>query len=231
MLSTVLLASAETLGRQPSHRPPLCLFPVGERDVHIEPSHLEWVLLPIRDRTCPAVKPKHPQLPESLLHAAASTRHHTNVVTVLQAGHGVHGVMHPMPRRPVPSKGRSRVLAIASNITLGHNAWTRQLCRYGSLGPVDVVADMQLRAVARTYRLPGTGSRSMLFRFDEVEGQPMFRAIATASDRRDFELGHSFAGVHLWFWGDVEGHITIEPGARFVVWCGSDIGEGTVQSC
>ncbi|HET6918724.1 MAG TPA: hypothetical protein VFI46_04575 [Jiangellaceae bacterium] len=52
-----------------------------------------------------------------------------------------------------------------------------------------------------------------------------------AGDGRDFEPRHSFAGVHLWFWGDVEGHITIEPGARFVVWYGGDIGEGTIQSC
>lgn len=71
----------------------------------------------------------------------------------------------------------------------------------------------------------------MLFRFDEVEGQPMFGAVATSSDGRDFEPGGSFAGVQLWFWGDVEGHITIEPGARFVVWYGGDIGEGSVQPC
>lgn len=92
---------------------------------------------------------------------------------------------------------------------------------------MDVIADMQLWAVDRTYRLPGTGSRSMLFRFDEVDGQPLFGAVATASDGRDFEPGGSFAGIHLWFWGDVESRIAIEPGARFAVWYGG----GIVQSC
>jgi hypothetical protein len=71
----------------------------------------------------------------------------------------------------------------------------------------------------------------MLFRFDDAEGQAMFGAVATATDGRDFEPGGSFLGVHLWFWGDVEDHVTIEPGARFVVWYGADIGEGTVRSC
>ena len=71
----------------------------------------------------------------------------------------------------------------------------------------------------------------MLFRFDEVEGQPMFGAVAIASDGRDFEPGGSFAGVHLWFWADAEARAIVEPGARFVVWYGADIGEGTVQSC
>jgi hypothetical protein len=95
---------------------------------------------------------------------------------------------------------------------------------------VDIVADLQLWALDRRYRLPGTGSRSMLFRFDDIEGQPMFGAVATASDGRDFEPGRTFAGVHLWLWGDVEAHLTVEPGTRFVVWYGGDIGEGIVRS-
>jgi hypothetical protein len=107
---------------------------------------------------------------------------------------------------------------------------TTHICRYGTLGLVDIVVDLQLWAMDRRYRLPGTGSRSMLFRFDEIEGQPMFGAVATASDGRDFEPGRSFAGVHLWLWGDVEAHLTVEPGTRLVVWYGGDIGEGIVRS-
>ncbi|HZA78773.1 MAG TPA: hypothetical protein VE623_20540 [Acidimicrobiales bacterium] len=52
---------------------------------------------------------------------------------------------------------------------------------------MDAVVDLQLWALDRAYRLPGTGSRSMLFRFDEVEGQPLFGAVATAGGSRDFE--------------------------------------------
>jgi hypothetical protein len=44
---------------------------------------------------------------------------------------------------------------------------------------VDAVVDFQLWALDRAYRLPGTGSRSVLFRFDDVEGQPIFGAAAT----------------------------------------------------
>jgi len=71
----------------------------------------------------------------------------------------------------------------------------------------------------------------MLFRFDNIEGQPLFGAVATASDSRDFEPGQSFADVRLWFWVDAEARAAIEPGARFVVWYGGDIGEGVVRSC
>ena len=71
----------------------------------------------------------------------------------------------------------------------------------------------------------------MLFRLDDVEGQPLFGGVPSASDGRDFEPGESFAGVRLWFWMDTEALAAIEPGARFVVWYGGDIGDGVVRSC
>jgi hypothetical protein len=95
---------------------------------------------------------------------------------------------------------------------------------------VDIVVDLQLWAMDRRYRLPGTGSRSMLFRFDEIEGQPMFGAAATASDGRDFRAWTELRPRPSLAPGDVEAHPTVEPGTRFVVWYGGDIGEGIVRS-
>jgi hypothetical protein len=80
-------------------------------------------------------------------------------------------------------------------------------------------------AAGRAYRLPGAGSRSLLYVFD---GQQI-GALATTADERDLVPGSQREGVLLRFWTD-EARGLVAVGSSFTVWYGSIVGDGEVQS-
>jgi len=77
----------------------------------------------------------------------------------------------------------------------------------------------------RAYRLPGAGSRSLLYVFD---GRQIGAHVVTA-DGRDLVPGSEHKGVLLTFWTD-EARILVVQGISFEVWYGGVVGEGKVQS-
>ena len=68
----------------------------------------------------------------------------------------------------------------------------------------------------------------MLFRFDDLDGEPLVGAIATSADGTDFAPGRSFTDVRLEFWTD-EARAVASAGGRVTVWYGGDIGKGVVR--
>jgi hypothetical protein len=76
----------------------------------------------------------------------------------------------------------------------------------------------------REYRLPGSGSRSLLYVFD---GQQV-GASAETRDGRDLTPGSSHDGVRLTFW-DPAAIPLVDAGAAFEVWYGGVIGRGMVD--
>jgi hypothetical protein len=88
------------------------------------------------------------------------------------------------------------------------------------------VVDLRLYAQAdRAYRLPGTGSPSLLYVFNEQQ----IGALATTADERDLVPGSEHTGVLLTFWTD-EARILVAEGASLAVWYGGVVGEGEVRS-
>lgn len=88
------------------------------------------------------------------------------------------------------------------------------------------VVDLHLHpAVDRAYRLPGAGSRSLLYVFD---GQQI-GAQAVTADGRDLVPGSEHTATVLTFWAD-EARIIVTEGARFSVWYGGTVGDGLVSS-
>lgn len=90
----------------------------------------------------------------------------------------------------------------------------------------DLVAQVRFSLepdAGRDYRLPGVGSRSMLFVFDgqQVGGQ--------AQSDKDFTPASTHDGVTLTFW-DEAARALVTPGAAFDVWYGETIGHGLVES-
>jgi hypothetical protein len=76
----------------------------------------------------------------------------------------------------------------------------------------------------RRFRLPGSGSRSLLYVF---EGQQI-GAHAETSDGEDLTPGTSHKGVQLTFWAP-ESEAIVRPGATFEIWYGGIIGHGSVD--
>jgi hypothetical protein len=82
---------------------------------------------------------------------------------------------------------------------------------------------IELHASDRQFKLPGGGSRSLLYRFGEV----LLGARAVTADGRDLSPGSSHPDVTLEFWAD-EADAAVAPGAAFTVWYGEDVGSGVV---
>jgi hypothetical protein len=97
-------------------------------------------------------------------------------------------------------------------------------------GAVKVEAELTLFENERQFKLPGSGSPSMLFRFHEAKGAPTFGAWAIATDGRDFEPGERSLMVTLDFRADAAAREVVRVGSRFTVWYGSDVGRGQVRS-
>lgn len=96
---------------------------------------------------------------------------------------------------------------------------------YTSAEELTAVVDLRLAAHDRTFRLPGTGSPSLLYVFD---GQQI-GARAVTLDGSDLMPNSTHEGVALTFWAD-EARVLVVPGQTFMVWYGGDVGEGTVRS-
>lgn len=91
---------------------------------------------------------------------------------------------------------------------------------------LSAVVDLRLRdGAGRTYRLPGAGSRSLLYVFN---GQRI-GAHATTADGCDLVPGSEHEGVVLNFWAD-EARDLVAVGSTFEVWYGGIVGDGEVQS-
>ena len=76
----------------------------------------------------------------------------------------------------------------------------------------------------REFRLPASGTRSMLFRFGSTDP---IGAVAVSRQGDDFVPGGTYPEVELEFWWDGAPRI-VEQGTGFTVWYGSDVGEGEV---
>lgn len=88
------------------------------------------------------------------------------------------------------------------------------------------VVDLRLNADAdRAYRLPGSGSPSLLYVFD---GQQI-GALARTADGRDLVPGSEHQGALLTFWAD-EVRILVAEGSPFSIWYGGIVGDGVVRS-
>jgi hypothetical protein len=88
------------------------------------------------------------------------------------------------------------------------------------------VVDLCLDADAdRAYRLPGAGSRSLVYVFDGRE----IGALAVTADGRDLVPGSEHEGARLTFWVD-KARILVSEGSSFAVWYGKVVGHGLVQS-
>ena len=90
--------------------------------------------------------------------------------------------------------------------------------------PVAVVRLDTDSSQVRDYRLPGSGSRSLLYVFD---GQQV-GASAETRDGSDLTPGSSHEGVRLTFW-DPAAIPLVRAGAAFEVWYGGVIGRGVVD--
>jgi hypothetical protein len=77
----------------------------------------------------------------------------------------------------------------------------------------------------RAFRLPGAGSRSLLYVF----GGQQIGANAVTSDGRDLVPGSSHDGVVLTFWDDAA-RIAVTAHSEFFLWYGGRVGNGFVQS-
>jgi hypothetical protein len=77
----------------------------------------------------------------------------------------------------------------------------------------------------RAYRLPGAGTRSLLYVFD---GQQI-GARAETMDGQDLVPGTTHSGVRLTFWAP-EAPDIIHEGSGFDVWYGGTVGHGSVES-
>jgi hypothetical protein len=93
---------------------------------------------------------------------------------------------------------------------------------------VEYVVDLQLWPSDRRFRLPGGGSRSLLYRFSEPA--ILIGAQAVTADGRDLAPGTNHQGVVLAPWAEVPEVYEVAAGSRFSVWYGGDVGEGIVTA-
>jgi hypothetical protein len=98
------------------------------------------------------------------------------------------------------------------------------------------IADLTLWESDRRFRLPGSGTPSMLFRFGGGTGAVTQGAItvlgvfAIAGDGATFAPGTAHKDVRLEFWAAGAAETVVLPGSEFAVWYGGDIGEGQITS-
>lgn len=90
---------------------------------------------------------------------------------------------------------------------------------------VRVAAVVTLWKSERAFNLPGTGTRSMLFRFGEDR---LFGAVATSLAGAAFAPGTEHE-ADLEIWAEGADGVVVE-GAEFVVWYGGDVGTGKVAA-
>lgn len=109
-------------------------------------------------------------------------------------------------RSRVPERYRASVAASAEELT--------------------AVVDLRLNSGAgRAYRLPGAGTRSLLYVF----GRHQIGALAITADGRDLVPGSEHDGAQLTFWVD-QARSLVSEGSSFAVWYGGIVGHGEVQS-
>lgn len=95
-----------------------------------------------------------------------------------------------------------------------------------SIEELTALVDLRLHAATdRAYRLPGSGSRSLLFVFDRKQ----IGAMASTADGRDLAPGTKHDAALLTFWED-EVRILVTEGSPFSIWYGGVVGNGTVRS-
>jgi hypothetical protein len=88
------------------------------------------------------------------------------------------------------------------------------------------IVDLRFNSeVGGAYRLPGAGSKSLLYVFDGKQ----IGARAASADGDDLVPGSQHEEVLLTFWAD-EARILVTQGAAFEVWYGGIVGEGVVES-
>jgi hypothetical protein len=92
---------------------------------------------------------------------------------------------------------------------------------------VVIDADLTLWPSDRDYRLPGSGTRSMLFRF-EADDSDNWAGWAMSRGGLDFAPRTVHAAT-IEFWEEAPPNLVYE-GAAFAVWYGGDIGAGRVTA-
>jgi hypothetical protein len=90
--------------------------------------------------------------------------------------------------------------------------------------PIAVVSLSFDNSHDRDFRLPGSGSRSLLYVFDGTQ----IGAQAETADGRDLTPGSSHDRVRLTFW-DPAAAACVHPGGAFEIWYGGVIGHGSVN--
>jgi hypothetical protein len=80
----------------------------------------------------------------------------------------------------------------------------------------------------RKFRLPGNGTRSMIFRFDG-EATEGLGGHAVSLDGLDFAPGSNHRST-IEFWADDYARGIVRDGGIFTVWYGSEIGQGRVTA-
>jgi hypothetical protein len=95
---------------------------------------------------------------------------------------------------------------------------------------VEITAKVILWDSDRHFRLPGTGTRSMLVRFGDGASAVSFGTWAVDDNGEAFSPGTAHDVVRLSIWSDPEARRVVAEGAEFVVWYGADVGRGSVTS-
>ncbi len=93
---------------------------------------------------------------------------------------------------------------------------------------MEYVVDLELWPSDRQFRLPESGSRSLLYRFDG--GEMLIGAHAATADGSDLAPGTSHQGVVLAPWAEIPEVYEVTADARLIVWYGGDVGEGIVTT-
>ena len=78
----------------------------------------------------------------------------------------------------------------------------------------------------RHFRLPGDGTRSLIYVFGDAE---QVGARASTADGRDLTPGSTHDSVRLDFWAPQAGDV-VHVGRAFEIWYGGTVGRGSVES-